>query len=169
MIALTAIKDWDVQQLDIKGAYLHGDLDEEIYMEQPSHFNDGTNKVCFLKHSLYGLKQSGRSWYFKFCDILTKYGFKQSNVEHCVYIRKQNNQIQIISAWINDLLLIGNSAEETVEMKAILAQEFEIRDLVSLDAPAVLAGKHTMWVKLSNSGDTLELLVPSHIRKIVGG
>ena len=59
MLALAAIKDWDIQQLDIKGAYLHGDLEEEIYMEQPPYFNDQTGKYCKLIHSLCGLKQSG--------------------------------------------------------------------------------------------------------------
>ena len=54
MLALAAIKDWDIWQLDIKGAYLHGDLEEEIYMEQPPYFNDQTGKYCKLIHSLYG-------------------------------------------------------------------------------------------------------------------
>lgn len=65
MLALSTIKNLAVQQMDIKGAYLHGDLEEEIYMEQPLDFDDGTGKVCKLIHSLYGLKQSGRAWYFK--------------------------------------------------------------------------------------------------------
>lgn len=59
MLALAAIYGWDIQQLDIKGAYLNGDLEEEIYMMQPPEYDDGSGEVLILVHSLYGLKQSG--------------------------------------------------------------------------------------------------------------
>lgn len=86
MLTLAAIKNLNIQQLNIKGAYLHGDLEEEIYMLQPPGFEDKTRRVCKLIHSLYGLKQSGQAWYFKFKNIHETHGFKQIDVEHCLYI-----------------------------------------------------------------------------------
>ena len=85
ILALAAIHGWDMQQLDIKGAYLNGELKEIILMIQPPGYEDGTDKVLLLLHSLYGLKQSGRAWYHKFREVLLKHGFEQVPVEHCLY------------------------------------------------------------------------------------
>ena len=77
ILALAAIHGWDMQQLDIKGAYLNGELKETIFMIQPPEYDDGTGKVLLLLHSLYGLKQSGRAWYHKFREVLLRHGFEQ--------------------------------------------------------------------------------------------
>lgn len=129
MLSIAAIKDLEIQQLYIKGAYLNGDLEEEIYMLQPLEFNDGTSKVCKLIHSLYGLKQSGRAWYFKFRDALEKLGFQQVLVKHCLYIRRHNGHTNMISAWIDNLLLFGDDKDETDQIKKLLEKEFEIHNL----------------------------------------
>ena len=86
ILALATIFGWDMQQMDIKGAYLNGELEETIYMMQPPGYEDGTGAVLLLIHSLYGLKQSGRAWYHKLKEILLKHGFQQVAVEHCLYI-----------------------------------------------------------------------------------
>jgi Reverse transcriptase (RNA-dependent DNA polymerase) len=62
LLALAAVNDWDIQQMDIKGAYLHGKIKEELYMRQPIGFKDGTGRVCRLLRPLYGLKQAGNVW-----------------------------------------------------------------------------------------------------------
>ena len=113
VLAIVAIKGWDTRQLDVKGAYLHGDLEEEIYMVQPAEFSDNTDKVCRLIHSLYGLKQSGQAWYFKFKNILLKYGFKQFDVEHFLYLWEWNRKVQFILAWIENLLTFGETLDDT--------------------------------------------------------
>ena len=161
MLALSAIHGWHVRQLDIKGAYLHGDLEEEIYMIQPPEFNDGTDKVCKLIHSLYGLKQSGRAWYHKFRSILLKYGFEQLSVEHCLYIRVRNGKPQIISSWIDDLLLFGDDPEATAELVAILGKEFEIHDL---GEPRYLIG---MEIHHDYQSGTITLSQKQYIKKIL--
>ena len=74
-------------------------------MIQPPEYDDGTGKVLLLLHSLYGLKQSGRAWYHKFREVLLRHGFEQVAVEHCLYVRCQNGKLQIISAWVDNLLL----------------------------------------------------------------
>jgi hypothetical protein len=64
-----------MKQLDVKGAYLNGDLQEEVFMEQPPGFDDGSGRKCRLRKTLYGLKQSGKEWNRKLHGILTKHGF----------------------------------------------------------------------------------------------
>jgi len=62
LLALATIEDWEINQMDVKGAYLNGHLKEEIYMAQPDGYEDGSNKACCLIKTLYGLKQSGCEW-----------------------------------------------------------------------------------------------------------
>ena len=161
VLAIAAIKGWDIRQLDVKGAYLHGDLEEEIYMVQPAEFSDNTDKVCRLIHSLYGLKQSGRAWYFKFKNILLKYGFKQLDVEYCLYLRERNGKVQIVSAWIDDLLTFGETPEDTAEIKAILEKEFAIKNL---GEPCYLIG---MEISRNLNEGTLTLSQKQYVKKIL--
>ena len=76
-ISVTVNRQWPMYQLDIKNAFLHGDLQEELYMDQPSGYvvSGNDNLVCWLKKALYGLKQSPRAWVDKFSSVLIKYGF----------------------------------------------------------------------------------------------
>jgi len=62
ILSIVPAKDLVIQQMDVKGAYLNGILQEKVYMKQPEGFGDGTEKVCLLQKTLYGLKQSGREW-----------------------------------------------------------------------------------------------------------
>ena len=128
-LAMAGIKGWDMQQLDIKRAYLHCRPEEEIFMTHPPGFETDPRLVCKLIHSLYGLKQSGRAWYLKFRDVLSKYGFHQLEVEHCLYKQEHNSKTQIISAWTADLIFIGDDSEETADKKQILSHEFEVHNL----------------------------------------
>jgi hypothetical protein len=76
ILALAVENDWEIQQMDVKGAYLNGDLKEEIYMNQPEGFDDGTSHLCRLLKTLYGLKQSSREWNHKLDSKLTEMGFE---------------------------------------------------------------------------------------------
>ena len=129
ILAIAAIKDFEIQQLDVKGAYLNGDLEEEIYMRQPEGFDDGSGRVCRLYKTLYGLKQSGRVWNRKFHGELTKMGLSRCEVDHCVYIRQEDEKIAIITVWVDDLLLFTNSSREMETLKKQLKAVFEINDL----------------------------------------
>ena len=81
LLALTSTYGWKLQQLDVKNAFLHGDLEEEVFMDIPPRFKQeqtGTNHVCKLKKALYGLKQSPRVWFGRFSKAMLSMGYHQS-------------------------------------------------------------------------------------------
>jgi hypothetical protein len=88
IMVVAARLDLELHQLDVKIAFLNGDLKEEIYMDQPDGFQikGQEGKVCRLKKSLYGLKQSSRQWYLKFHQVILDIGYEMSPLDHCVYV-----------------------------------------------------------------------------------
>src|SRR3954471_3615438 len=90
LLSCAANRDWKVHQLDLKNAFLHGDLKKEVYMEIPPGFEDAkiVGKVCRLKRSLYGLKQSPQAWFDRFRQTMTRFGYHQSSVDHILFLRR---------------------------------------------------------------------------------
>eukprot|EP00253_Pinus_taeda_P025872 PITA_25872 len=132
VLALVALFDLELQQLDVKTAFLHGDLDEEIYMEQLEGFVQHRNEkfFCRLKKSLYGLKQSPRQWYKKFDSFMLSQKYVRSESDHCVYFKQLNNGIFIILVlYVDDMLLASKSIEEINRLKAQMARTFDMKDL----------------------------------------
>ena len=86
-LAIAAIRHWPLYQLDIKNAFLHGELEKEIYMEQPLGFfaQGESSLVCKLRRSLYGLKQSPRAWFGKFSSVVQAFGMKRSEADHSIF------------------------------------------------------------------------------------
>ena len=86
-MALVAHYDIKLHQMNVKTAFLNGDLEEEVYMDQPEGFSmEGESQmVCKLNKSIYGLKQASRQWYIKFNTIITSFGFKKNIVDLCIY------------------------------------------------------------------------------------
>jgi len=109
ILALVPIKGLKIQQLDVKGAYLNGILKEKVYMHQPEGYEDGSDQVCELLKTLYGLKQSGREWNKELDDKLKKYGFRCLRSDPCAYIKQEQNDLTIITVWVDDLLLFASS------------------------------------------------------------
>jgi len=128
-IALSAIKDWEMRQLDIKGAYLNGELEEEIYMRQPEEFDDGSGRVCKLKRPLYGLKQAGRVWNKNINSQLTTFGYTRTNADPCVYYKLTHGKSVILTLWVDDIIMVGDAKEEIEDTVRRLGKHFEIKDL----------------------------------------
>ena len=86
-ISLASTHGWDLHQLDIKNAFLHGDLQEEVYMEQPPEFvaQGEIGRVYRIRKSLYGLKQSLHAWFGKFSEVIEKFGMQKSKSDHYVF------------------------------------------------------------------------------------
>jgi hypothetical protein len=117
--------------MDVKTTFLHGDLNEEIYMKQPKGFSVKGKKelVCKLKKSLYGLKQSLRMWYQKFNTYIQGLGFVRSNVDHCVYYKQVGNDFIYVVLYVDDMLLVGNNMDVIKEVKMQLSSKFDMKDL----------------------------------------
>jgi hypothetical protein len=99
--------------MDVKTTFLHGDLEEEIFMKQPEGYAVKGKKelVCKLKKSLYGLKQSPRMWYQKFDTYMLGLGFTRSKEDHCVYSKLIGDHLIYFVLYVDDMLLIGNNKE----------------------------------------------------------
>lgn len=127
LLAIAASKDMEIRQFDVKTAFLNGDLKEEVYMEQPKGFvSKGSNFVCKLKKSLYGLKQSPRCWNQKFVQFLTMFGFKQMNADNCVFHALQDDVDVYLALYVDDGLLISKSLKILENILTTLGATFEI-------------------------------------------
>ncbi|GKC10464.1 putative RNA-directed DNA polymerase [Tanacetum coccineum] len=131
LISIAANKGWPLHQFDVKNAFLHGELKEEIYIEAPRGFTDsfGEKEVCLLKKSLYGLKQSPRAWFGRFALAMKHYGFKQSNSDHTSFLKQRGNLITCLIIYVDDMIITGNDKEEIIKLKKNLFSEFEMKDL----------------------------------------
>ena len=91
ILSLVAAEDLHLEQLYVKTTFLHGDLEEEIYMQKPEGYEvKGKEKlVCRLKKSLYGLKQAPRKWYLKFDKFMPEQGYTGCHSNHCVYLKRK--------------------------------------------------------------------------------
>eukprot|EP00253_Pinus_taeda_P031617 PITA_31617 len=130
VLSLAASLKWEVHQMDVKSAFLHGDLHEEIYMEQPIGFiQTDSSLVCRLKKSLYGLKQAPRAWYAKMDSFLLESGFSRCYSDNTVYTRKVGNSLIILVFYVDDLILTGSDPNLINHVKSSLKKKFEMTDL----------------------------------------
>ena len=108
-ISLAATHNWDLHQLDIKNAFLHGDLQEEVYMDQPPEFvaQGEIGKVCRLRKSLYGLKQSPRAWFGKFNQAVVKFGLQKSKSDHSI------SYIILLVVYVDDIVITASFIQRT--------------------------------------------------------
>ena len=116
----------------MKTAFLHGDLEETIYMVQPKGFEKPgeEQKICLLKKSLYGLKQSSRQWNLKFHEHMETMKFERSSFDSCVYMKRKGKEIvAYLLLYVDDILLAGSSKSELQIVKDELKVKFDMKDL----------------------------------------
>ena len=132
LLAIVAHQNLELEQLDVKTAFLHGELEEEIYMTQPDGFQvpGKENHVCKLKKSLYGLKQSPRQWYKRFDSYMVKLGYTRSSYDCCVYYNRLNDDSFIyLVLYVDDMLIAAKKKYDIQKLKGLLSAEFEMKDL----------------------------------------
>ena len=141
IIALAAHYNWELHQIstmttlmDVKTAYLNGELDVPIYMQAPDGLEliDQTcppHHVCLLIKSLYGLKQSGRRWHSNINHSLITHGFTPLHADRCVYVRRKGDCIDIIALYVDDLLIASSRTSELLAIKRRLTQQYEMEDM----------------------------------------
>jgi len=113
ILAIVAHMDLELYQMDVRTAFLNGELNEEIYIDQPLGFETKgqEHKVYKLKRFIYGLKQASRQWNVKFHQAILKDGFTMMEEDHYVYLKRSNNSFIILSLYVDDILIAGNSKE----------------------------------------------------------
>lgn len=131
LFAIAAVLDWEIGHMDVKAAFLNGELKEELFLKQPKGFvvEGKAEYVWKLLKSLYGLKQASRVWYYKFRAALIKLGFSPLLADPCIFVRIVNRCISIIGCHVDDLALFCNTRAVLNELKAELSKEFEMTDL----------------------------------------
>ena len=134
LISCAANFDWPLYQLDVKNAFLHGDLHEEVYIEIPPGFATTQTKgnVLRLRKSLYGLKQSPRAWFDRFRRAMCGMGYRQCNGDHTLFYRHSGNHITILAVYVDDIIITGDDTMEIDRIKESLSKEFEVKDLGQL-------------------------------------
>jgi hypothetical protein len=97
ILALVPKKKLEVQQMDVKGAYLNGVLREKLHMKQPEGFEDGTDRICLLINTIYSLKQAGCEWNKQLDDKLQQHRYTHLRSDPCMYVRWEGDEIAIIT------------------------------------------------------------------------
>lgn len=135
VIALAAQKSWPIFQLDVKSAFLHGDLEEQVFVNQPPGFikSGSEHKVYKLRKALYGLKQAPRAWYGRINSYFLKEGFVKCPYEHTLYIKNEvGGKMLVACLYVDDLIFTGNNEAMLVNFKESMKAEFDMSDLGSL-------------------------------------
>ena len=156
ILALVPIKGL---KMDVKGAYLNGILKETVYMRQPEGYSDGTNQICELIKTLYGLKQSGREWNIELDGKMKQFGFKRIYSDPCVYIKWDGDDIAILTVWVDDLLLFTSSDKL---MEQTISDIRSVWEVTILGEPTKIVG-----IEISQTDDSITISQKVYINSIL--
>ena len=161
LIDIATLHNLEIHQMDVKTAFLNGDLNEEIYMDQPERFISlgQEKKVCRLVKSLYGLKQAPKQWHEKFDKVMMSNGFTINECDKCVYVKDTNSGYIIVFLYVDDMLIFGSNNYIITTTKKMLSSKFNMKDLGIAD---VILG-----VKFSRTSSGLILSQSHYIEKLL--
>ncbi|XP_013613768.1 PREDICTED: uncharacterized mitochondrial protein AtMg00810-like [Brassica oleracea var. oleracea] len=135
LFKLAAAHNWSLTQMDVTNAFLHGDLDEEIYMSLPLGYTPPPgvslppNAVCKLNKSIYGLKQARRQWYHTFSRVLLSDGFEQTHADNTLFVKLVGSIFIAVLVYVDDILITSNDDKAVESLKKVLHNAFRIKDL----------------------------------------
>uniref|UniRef100_A0A2N9EUN8 Integrase catalytic domain-containing protein n=1 Tax=Fagus sylvatica TaxID=28930 RepID=A0A2N9EUN8_FAGSY len=132
LIAVSASRHWPLFQMDVKNAFLNGELTEEVYMQLPPGFSQPPGfspKVCRLRRALYGLKQAPRAWFAKFSSTISQHGFSASSYDSALFFRRSDHGITLLLLYVDDMIITGDDVQGIQDLKRFLGQHFEMKDL----------------------------------------
>ena len=168
LLALASAKGWPLHQLDINNAFLHEDLDEEVYMSLPPSFHSkgkcssphsSASLVCKLVKSLYGLKQTSRQWNAKLSATILQLGFIQFEANHSLFVHSNGDLFTTLLVYVDDMVLIGNDPGCIALVKLVLDQKFGIKDLGSL--------KYFLGLEIARSDKGISLNQKKYVLKVL--
>jgi hypothetical protein len=150
-----------IHQMDVKTTFLNGELEDKIYMTQPSGFivKGQEDKVCKLVKSLYGLKQAPKQWREKFDVTLISAGFSVNEADRCIYYRHDEGQGVILCLYVDDILIFGISLDVINEVKTFLYQSFDMKDMGEADV--------ILNIKLIKGENGITLTQSHYVEKIL--
>ncbi|PKU60143.1 Retrovirus-related Pol polyprotein from transposon TNT 1-94 [Dendrobium catenatum] len=154
-ITTAVIRKWSILQLDVSNAFLHGDLNEEVYMHQPPGFRDPQypDFVCRLHKAIYGLKQSPRQWFAKLTTHLQSLGFRHSEADPSLLVYAHNSHLIYFLIYVDDILVTGSNSKLIADLLLSLQQQFQIRNLgpltyfLGIQAASTSTGYHLHQTK----------------------
>ncbi|KAH9752530.1 hypothetical protein KPL71_014732 [Citrus sinensis] len=158
IIAIAALRNLEIHQIDAKTTFLNEDLDEEIYMEQPEAPGQ-EKKVCKLVKSLYGLNQAPKQWHEKFDHTMITSGFKINECDKCVYVKATENDYVILCLYVDDMLIVGSDDDMIKSTKNMLKSKFGMKEMGLTD---VILG-----IKISKASNGLILSQTHYVDKIL--
>ena len=131
VLHLATVNNWEIRQLDVKHAFLYGDLTETVYMHQPRGFinQEKLGYVCKLNKAIYGLKHAPRAWFNRFSDFLLKFGFVCSIRDPSLFIYRKNGDIILLLLYVDDITLTGSNNSLVNKLLETMNKEFKMKDL----------------------------------------
>jgi Reverse transcriptase (RNA-dependent DNA polymerase) len=172
ILALATEHDLEVHQMDVKSAYLNGELKEDIFMEPPPGFDVPDGMVLKLVKAVYGTKQGGRVWYENIRSKLESMGYERTDADHAVFIRIRDSIPSIIALYVDDITIASKSLELINQDKEALKQTYQITDLGEITwilGMHVTRDRNAGWIALSQEkyiNEVLERFGKSDIRPI---
>ena len=133
LLAIAAARKWDLFQMDVKNAFLNGELSEEVYMQPPPGLSIDSNKVCHLWRAFYGLKQAPRAWFAKFNSTIFRLGYTTSLYDFALFLRRTDKGIILLLLYVDNMIITGDDLSGIQELKDFLNQQFKIKDLGHLN------------------------------------
>ncbi|KAJ9554537.1 hypothetical protein OSB04_018582 [Centaurea solstitialis] len=132
LLAIAATKRWPLFQMDVKNAFLNGDLSEEVYMTPPPGVSLPSSHVYRLRKALYGLKQDPRAWFEKFSKTVLSLGFSASNYDSGLFTRTTASGSILLLLYVDDMIITGDDSIGIASLKQSLSSSFEMKDLGKL-------------------------------------
>jgi hypothetical protein len=131
VLSIAVSRDWPIQQLDVKNAFLHSTLTETVYYSQPTDFVDPAHPdlVCHLKKSLYGLKQAPRAWYSRFASFLLSLGFAEAKSDTSLFVFHRGSNTVYLLLYVDEIILTTSSTKLLRRTISALQRKFTMKDL----------------------------------------
>ncbi|GKD55997.1 ribonuclease H-like domain-containing protein [Tanacetum coccineum] len=166
VLSLALSRSWPIHQLDVKNAFLNGDLSETVYMYQPPGFVDSRfpHHVCKLQRSLYGLKQAPRAWFQRFAGYALRVGFSASRCDSSLFIYRHGMDIAYLLIYVDDIILTASSTDLLQRIISSLHKEFEMTDFGALNYfLGISVTRDSTGMFLSQRKYAMELLERAHM------
>ena len=134
VLSIAVSRGWSMRQLDVQNAFLHGVLEEEVYMRQPPGFEDknAPSYVCKLDKALYGLKQAPQAWYSRLSSKLLDFGFVSSKADTSLFIYNKSGITIYMLVYVDDIIVTSSSQDAVATLLKDLSSHFALKDLGDL-------------------------------------